>query len=54
MPRHNPVFDRDRVLTTLKARRGMPFTPIQAFDMPLDEYRVPRVTQVAVEHTVKS
>ena len=47
MPRkHNPIMDREIALRSLtKAGRiAQPFSPIQAFDLPLDEYRIPPST----------
>ena len=45
MRKSSPIFDRETVLAniTRAGRRGQPFVPIQAFDMPVDEYRSPAV-----------
>lgn len=43
MQRHNPILNRETVLRSLSkaGRVNQKFTPILAFDMPFDEYRIP-------------
>jgi len=44
MSRHNPIMHRETVLASLSkaGRVNQPFTPICAFDLPFDEYRIPQ------------